>query len=258
MGCLVSRDLVMNNTLLKITDLNKSFGGVCATDNVNVEVERGEIHALIGPNGAGKTTLISQISGILQSDSGEIQFDGTPISHMKAPARSLMGIARSFQITSILREFTCQENVALAIQAHFGHSYNMWKPVSSEDKIQNRAVEVLESVGMGELRDTTSGDLAHGEQRQLELAIALAMDPKLLILDEPLAGMGRMDSVKIVNFLNGLKRKFTILVIEHDMDAVFTLADRISVMVYGRLIASGTPDEIRADAMVRSAYLGVD
>ncbi len=248
----------MADTLLRIKDLNKSFGGVIATDNVNLEVERGEIHALIGPNGAGKTTLISQISGILQSDSGEIEFDGTPITKLRAPARSLMGLARSFQITSILKEFTCQENVALAVQAHYGHSFNLWRPVASERKIQDRAIRVLETIGMGEHLNTLASELAHGEQRQLELAIALALDPKLLVLDEPLAGMGRLDSAKIIEFLKDLKKKFTILVIEHDMDAVFAMADRISVMVYGRLIASGLPEEIRSDPMVRSAYLGVD
>ncbi len=248
----------MTDTLLQIKNLNKSFGGVLATDHVNLEIERGEIHALIGPNGAGKTTLISQISGILRSDSGEIEFDGKPITRLSAPARSLMGIARSFQITSILKEFTCQENVALAVQAHYGHSFNFWKPVASERNIQDRALSVLESIGMADHASTMATDLAHGEQRQLELAIALAMDPKLLVLDEPLAGMGRPDSAKIIQFLKGLKTKFTILVIEHDMDAVFTLADRISVMVYGRMIASGVPDEIRRDELVRSAYLGVE
>ena len=248
----------MTDTLLELKNLNKSFGGVLATDNVSLSIERGDIHALIGPNGAGKTTLISQISGILPSDSGEIEFDGVPITRLGAPARSLMGLARSFQITSILRDFTCQENVALAVQAHYGHSFHFWKPVAAEATIQDRAVSVLESIDMGEHLDTIAGDLAHGEQRQLELAIALAMDPKLLVLDEPLAGMGRLDSAKIIEFLQGLKKKFTILVIEHDMDAVFSLADRISVMVYGRLIASGTHDEIRQDELVRSAYLGVD
>lgn len=248
----------MTDILLRIKGLNKSFGGVIATDNVNLEIARGEIHALIGPNGAGKTTLISQISGILRSDSGDIEFDGTPITKLRAPARSLMGLARSFQITSILKDFTCQENVALAVQAHYGHSFNVWRPVSSERKIQNRAVRVLESIGMGEHLNTIAGELAHGEQRQLELAIALALDPKLLVLDEPLAGMGRLDSAKTIEFLKTLKDKFTILVIEHDMDAVFAMADRISVMVYGRLIASGLPEEIRNDPMVRSAYLGVD
>ncbi len=248
----------MTDGLLKITQLNKSFGGVLATDNVDLEVKHDEFHALIGPNGAGKTTLISQISGILPSDSGEIQFDGQSITRHSAPTRSLMGLARSFQITSILKAFTCQENVALAIQAHYGHSFNMWRPVKSDRNIQDQAISVLDSIGMKQLCDTCAGDLAHGEQRQLELAIALAMKPKLLILDEPLAGMGRMDSEKIIDFLKTLKGNLTILVIEHDMDAVFLLADRISVMVYGRLIASGPPDEIRSHELVRRAYLGVE
>ena len=248
----------MNNTLLSIRNLNKHFGGVNASDNVNLEIETGEIHALIGPNGAGKTTLISLISGILQCDSGEIEFDGIPITKLNAPSRSLMGLARSFQVTSILKEFTCQENVALAVQAHYGHSFNLWRPVSAESEIQNRAISVLQSVGMENHLGTIAGQLAHGEQRHLEIAIALAMEPKLLVLDEPLAGMGRSGSSQMVKFLQNLKDRYTILLVEHDMDAVFALADRISVMVYGRVIASGSPDEVRNDDFVRNAYLGLD
>ena len=169
-----------------------------------------------------------------------------------------MGLARSFQVTSILKEFTCQENVALAVQAHYGHSFNLWRPVSAESEIQNRAISVLQSVGMENHLGTIAGQLAHGEQRHLEIAIALAMDPKLLVLDEPLAGMGRSDSSQMVKFLQSLKDRYTILLVEHDMDAVFALADRISVMVYGRVIASGSPDEVRNDDFVRSAYLGLD
>ena len=248
----------MPNTLLRTINLNKSFGGVFATDNVNLEVIEGETHALIGPNGAGKTTLISQISGILDSDSGQIEFNGTPITRLSAPKRALMGLARSFQITSILKDFTCQENVALSVQARHGHSFRLWKPAIAETPIQQKATRILESLHMHQHRNTIAGELAHGEQRQLELAIALAMDPKLLVLDEPLAGMGRMDSTRIINILNSLKKKYTILVIEHDMDAVFALAEKISVMVYGRLIASGTPDQVRNHDLVRSAYLGGD
>ena len=246
----------MNNFLLETRELNKYFGGVIATECVNLKVEKNELHALIGPNGAGKTTLISQISGIISPDSGEIMFDGQRITSLSAPDRSLMGLARSFQVTSVLKDFTCQENVALAVQAHQGHSFRFWKPVSQDHEIQKQALAVLESIGMIEYSSTFVGELAHGQQRQLEIAIALAMNPKLLLLDEPLAGMGISDSGKIVDFLHKLKKDFTILLVEHDMDAVFALADRISVMVYGRLIASGAPNEIQQDELVQSAYLG--
>ena len=248
----------MADSILKITNLDKKFGGVVATDNVSLSIKKGETHALIGPNGAGKTTLISQISGILPCDSGEIEFDNQQITHMKAPARALLGLARSFQITSILKDFTCQNNVAMAILAHFGHSFRMWQPFNSELEIQDQAATVLESVGLGNHCHTIAGELAHGEQRQLEIAVALAMEPKLLVLDEPLAGMGRSDSGNMVHFLDALKEKYTILLVEHDMDAVFTLADKISVMVYGKLIASGTPEDVRNDVIVREAYLGKD
>ncbi len=248
----------MADNLLVTQKLSKNFGGVKAADNVDLDIISGELHALIGPNGAGKTTLISLITGILKSDSGKIEFDGKQINDVSAPSRSLMGLARSFQVTSILKDFTCQENVALAIQAHHGHSFRFWKRVSSETGIQDKAVDVLQSVGLQNHSTTIAGNLAYGEQRHLEIAIALATKPKLLVLDEPLAGMGRADSAKILEFLMSLKRKYTILLIEHDMDAVFALADRISVMVYGRLIKSDTPDNVRNDEFVRMAYLGHD
>ncbi|MDE0310003.1 MAG: ABC transporter ATP-binding protein [Acidiferrobacterales bacterium] len=248
----------MADNILVTRKLNKHFGGVKAADNVDLGIACGELHALIGPNGAGKTTLISLITGILKCDSGEIAFDGKRIDDVSAPSRSLMGLARSFQVTSILKDFTCQENVALAIQAHHGHSFRFWKPVSSEADIQDKAVEVLQSVGLRGHSDTIAGNLAYGEQRHLEIAIALATKPKLLVLDEPLAGMGRSDSATILEFLKSLKHKYTILLIEHDMDAVFALADRISVMVYGKLIKSDSPDNVRNDEFVRMAYLGHD
>ncbi len=248
----------MTSPILKIANLNKSFGGVVATENVSLEIHAGEVHALIGPNGAGKTTLVSQISGILSSDSGEIEFDHQNITCLSAPKRSLKGLARSFQITSILKDFTCQENVVLAIQAHSGHSFHIWRQLKKEKKLQDRALEVLETIGLGMHCNTIAGELAYGEQRQLEIAVALAMAPKLLVLDEPLAGMGRTDSAEMIRFLKTLKGKYSILLIEHDMDAVFELADTISVMVYGRLIASGSPKTVRSEPIVREAYLGRD
>ncbi len=248
----------MAENLLVTRKLSKHFGGVKAADNVDLNIASGELHALIGPNGAGKTTLISLITGILKSDSGEIEFDGNQINDVSAPSRSLMGLARSFQVTSILKDFSCQENVALAIQAHDGHSFRFWRRVSSETDIQDKALEVLQSVGLQNHSDTIAGNLAYGEQRHLEIAIALATKPKLLVLDEPLAGMGRSDSARILEFLKSLKLEYTIMLIEHDMDAVFALADRISVMVYGRLIKCDTPENVRNDEFVRMAYLGHD
>ncbi len=248
----------MTENLLDIERLNKSFGGVLAVDNVSLQVRPGELHALIGPNGAGKTSLISLISGTIPSDSGTILFKGKDITRLSPPARALAGLGRSFQITSIFKAFTCQENVAMGVQAQAGHSFNFWQPVRKEHAIQDRALQILRAVGMEELKNTAAGQLAHGEQRQLELAIALATEPTLLVLDEPLAGMGRSDSAHIVKFLETLKSRCTMLLVEHDMDAVFALADRVSVMVYGRVIACDTPDAVRKLEIVQSAYFGVD
>ena len=253
-----AKGTLVSDFLLNIQQLNKNFGGVKAVDNVDLAIQKGEIHALIGPNGAGKTTLISLISGVIFSDSGTIEFDTEAITKMTAPGRALRGLARSFQVTSIFKDFTCKENVVLAIQANQGRNFNCWTPLDRDSETQDHALSVLESVGMAEQANTIASQLAHGYQRQLELAITLAMEPKLLVLDEPLAGMGRSDSDSIVEFLKKLRKKFTILLVEHDMDAVFALADRVSVMVYGRIIACGTPDEVRKEPLVQSAYFGVD
>ena len=248
----------MDTKILEVSELNKRFGGVIAVDNVDFDVIEGELHALIGPNGAGKTTLISQISGILESDSGEIRFSNENITNLTAPKRSHLGLARSFQITSIFKDFTCLENVCLAILGHSGHNFQFWHPVTADFELKDKSIEVLRSVGLEERSDVYAGQLAHGEQRRLDIAMALAMKPKLMVLDEPLAGMSRTDSTEMINFLNSLKSKLSILLVEHDMDAVFALADRISVMVYGRIIADGTPDAISNDTFVREAYLGED
>jgi branched-chain amino acid transport system ATP-binding protein len=216
----------------------------------------GELHAIIGPNGAGKTTLIAQLSGELQPTSGRIRFAGEDVTGLGAAARSLKGLARSFQITSLCREFTALENVALAVQAHQGHSFRFWRRADRDPRLIEPAREILDRVGLAARADVPAGRLAHGEQRQLDVAVALATNPRLLLLDEPMAGMGREESQRMVALLQGLKRRYAILLIEHDMDAVFALADRISVLVYGRCIATGTPDEIRADPQVREAYLG--
>jgi branched-chain amino acid transport system ATP-binding protein len=246
----------MAEPLLVIDRLIKRFGGLVATDNLSLDVMPGEVHAIIGPNGAGKTTLIAQLSGELKSDSGRVLFDGKDITQLPAHARSMIGLARSFQVTSIFRDFTALDNVALAVQAHVGSSFRFWNAARKDRTLREPAREALSRVGLGQRADTLAGDLSHGEQRQLEIAMAIATSPRMLLLDEPMAGMGGEESARMVDILRDFKGTHTILLIEHDMDAVFALADRISVLVYGRAIATGKPDEIRANEEVRQAYLG--
>ncbi|CAN0031915.1 unnamed protein product [Discosporangium mesarthrocarpum] len=248
----------MSEPLLKVEQLRKSFGGVVATDSLDFDVMPGEIHAVIGPNGAGKTTFVAQIAGMLKSDSGSIIFDGQDIAGKSAPERSHLGLARSFQITSVFRDFTALENVALSIQAHAGHSFRFWKRASTDTDLTGPAQKMLDDVGLGDKALSLAGNLAHGQQRQLEIAMALATSPKMLLLDEPTAGMGTEESETMRKFLINLKGKYSMLLIEHDMDTVFSVADRVTVLVYGRGIATGTPEEIRNNAEVRAAYLGED
>ena len=248
----------MSEPILRVEGLNKSFGGVTATEDLHFEVEPGEIHAVIGPNGAGKTTLVAQLSGMMAPDSGRIVFDGQVINNLSAPQRSHIGLARSFQITSVFRNFTALENVALSIQAHAGHSFRFWQHAATDPALTEPAREILGDVGLADRALVLAGNLAHGEQRQLEIAMALATGPKLLLLDEPTAGMGPEDSERMRGFLNGIKGRYSMVLIEHDMDTVFSIADRVTVLVYGRAIATGTPAEIRGNAEVRAAYLGED
>lgn len=246
----------MTETLLDIQGLHKSFGGVVATDDVTLGIETGELHAIIGPNGAGKTTLIAQLSGDLAPDAGQVVFDGKDITAVPTHRRSHFGLARSFQITSVFMGLSVIDNVSLAVQAHDGHSFRFWQPATTQSRLRRPALEVLEQVGLIGRADSTASALSHGERRQLEIAMALATNPSFMLLDEPMAGMGAEESVAMVNILDGLKGDKTILLVEHDMDAVFALADRISVLVYGRIVATGSPDAIRKNADVRSAYLG--
>ena len=248
----------MADALLEVRGLRKAFGALQATDGVDLEIRDGETHAVIGPNGAGKTTLISQLSGMLRPDSGRIRFAGEDITRLPAPVRARKGLARSFQITSIYREFSALDNVALAVQAHAGHSFRFWRPARKEEELRAPARRMREEVGLGARAEVIAANLAHGEQRQLEIAMALATSPRLLLLDEPVAGMGTDESQRMVQFLGTLKGRRTMILVEHDMDAVFSLADRISVLVYGRIIATGAPREIRANPEVRAAYLGED
>jgi branched-chain amino acid transport system ATP-binding protein len=242
--------------LLKIDDLTKRFGGVVASDTISLEVPAGELHAIIGPNGAGKTTLIGQLVGEIPSDAGRIHFDGRDVTALPTYRRSRLGLARSFQITSLFLDFSALDNVALAVQAHAGHSFHFWRNARGEAELRAPARAALARVGLADRGDVLVSNLSHGEHRQLEIAMALATSPRMLLLDEPMAGMGPDESARMVQTLRELKRELTILLIEHDMEAVFALADRITVLVYGRIIASGSPEAIRANAEVRQAYLG--
>ena len=246
----------MTEPLLRVDNLVRTFGGITATDNLSLQAARGELHAIIGPNGAGKTTLITQLTGQLQPNSGSIHFGGRDITRLPAYKRSALGLARSFQITSLLRDFTAADNVALAAQAHDGHSFYFWGNARKEKHLREAARAALSRVGLEPRADVIVSRLSHGEQRQLELAVALATKPQLLLLDEPMAGLGVSESARMVELLKELRREVTIILVEHDMEAVFALADRISVLVYGRVIASGAPSDIRQNEEVKRAYLG--
>jgi branched-chain amino acid transport system ATP-binding protein len=242
--------------MLKLSGVVKRFGGLAATDGANLDVLGGEIHALIGPNGAGKTTLVHQISGLLPPDSGTIYFDGADVTSMSMHERVARGLARSFQVTSIFPKLSALDNALLAAQASLGGSFRFWMPVRAENTLVEKAQAVLDRVGLLERAQQAAGTLAHGEQRRLEVALSLATQPKLLLLDEPLAGMSPDESRQMVELISGLKSTTTLLLVEHDMQAVFRLADRVSVMVSGRIVATGTPQEVRANEEVRVAYLG--
>jgi branched-chain amino acid transport system ATP-binding protein len=258
MACLRERAVAdaVPAALLEVNGLTKRFGGVLASDSISLSVPKGELHAIIGPNGAGKTTLIGQLAGEIVSDAGHIHFEGRDITAVPTYRRSQLGLARSFQVTSLFLDFTALDNVALAVQAHAGHSFHFWRAAREEADLRRPAEAALARIGLAHRANVVVSRLSHGEHRQLEIAMALATSPRMLLLDEPMAGMGPDESARMVKMLRELKRELTILLIEHDMEAVFALADRITVLVYGRIIASGTPEAIRANAEVRQAYLG--
>jgi branched-chain amino acid transport system ATP-binding protein len=246
----------MAEPLLQIEGLSKRFGGIVASNNISLAVAPGELHAVIGPNGAGKTTLIAQLTGELSPNTGRVRFGGIDITRTPPFRRSLLGLARSFQITSVFPDLTVLDNVALAVQAHAGHSFHFWRNARNDAALREPARAALARVGLNGRDHTIVGTMSHGEHRQLEIAMALATAPRMLLLDEPMAGMGPEESARLVATLRELKQHYTILLVEHDMDAVFALADRISVLVYGRVIASGLPNDIRNNAEVKQAYLG--
>jgi len=242
--------------VLELKALRKSFGALAAADGVTLEVRPGEVHALIGPNGAGKTTLVGLVAGTLAPESGEVLFEGRDITALSAHERVHAGLARSYQVTSVFPEFTVEENLALAVQARTGSSFSFWRPVAAEQALFAQARAVATQVGLGERAGLPARALSHGERRALEVGLGLATGARLLLLDEPMAGMGPEDSRRMVELIAALRGRVTVLLVEHDMDAVFRLADHISVLVAGRVIATGAPDEIRANPQVRSAYLG--
>ena len=246
----------MTEPLLSVQDLSKSYGALKVTQAVSLDVHEGQLHAIIGPNGAGKTTLISQLSGQLRPDSGRVVYAGHDITRLDMAGRVRLGLARSFQLTTLLPSFSVLENVALAVQARNGSSFRFLRPAASEQALNDQAMACLADVGLADRSRRLAGSLSHGEKRQLELAVALATQPRLLLLDEPLAGTGHEEAAHLVDMFGRLKNRVTMVLIEHDMDAVFALADMVSVLVYGQIVASGPPSDVRADVKVRAAYLG--
>ena len=242
--------------LLRVVGITKSFGALVANKDISLSLNSGELHAVIGPNGAGKTTLLAQLAGELAPDSGRVIFGGCNITRLPLHQRAGLGIGRSHQITSLFPGFSAADNVSLALQAHRGHSFRFWRPAAKDEALAGAAIRLLLQVGLAGRADVPAGALSHGGQRRLELAMALAGKPRLLLLDEPMAGLGPDENWRMAELLAGLKGKHAILLIEHDMDAVFQLADQITVLVYGEVVASGPPDAIRADPEVRRAYLG--
>lgn len=248
----------MPDALLALRGLRKSFGCLAVTDDVSLTVRPGEIHAVIGPNGAGKTTLMQQVSGALRPDAGTVVFEGRDITAWPVPRRARLGLGRTFQITSVVPGFTALENVALAVQARGGSSFRFLRPVRRDAALNDAARAALSRVGLAHRADAVADDLSHGQRRQLELAVVLAAEPCLLLLDEPLAGAGPEETGRLVDLLRGLRGRFGVLLVEHDMGAVFALADRISVLVGGRIVVTGDAEAVRGHPEVRSAYLGDD
>lgn len=244
--------------VLKVSKLVKHFGGLLATDEVSLTVEEGEIHALIGPNGAGKSTLINQLCGELRPDSGRISLVGRDVTALSVPARVDLGLGRTFQITSLLDDATCRENIAMAVQAREGLNFRIWDAVARRVRLWDQADAVLAGTTLADRSETPVHDLSHGERKQLELLVALARKPRILLLDEPMAGLGHVESQEMILRLREIGNHTPMLLVEHDMEAVFALATRISVLVYGRIIASGSVAEIRDNADVREAYLGAE
>lgn len=246
----------VSDWLLSTQSLHKSFGAVVASEALSLQVRRGEIHALIGPNGAGKTTVINQLCGELAPDAGSIHFDGRDITTYSTDRRARLGLARTFQISTLFDDLSVAENLSLGVQPRLGHSYRLWRRADRDPELTEPVEALLERLELRELAHARAGSLAHGDRRRVELAMALAGEPTMLLLDEPMAGTGPESSRDVARLLEALKGRITVLLVEHDMDVVFAIADTISVMVSGKCIASGPPDAVRSDIEVRRAYLG--
>ena len=246
------------DSVLSVRGISKSFGALKASDDISLELKPGEIHALIGPNGAGKSTLIKQIAGTLNPDSGSVHFFGQDISALNTAQRARLGLARTFQISALAMDYTVLQNVVLGAVGQSGGVFRFFRPVMKDTVLLERAHQALARVGLQDDAQTITAELSHGQRRQLEVAVALTLSPKAFIMDEPMAGMGGEGSRALTTFLKELKQEAPILLVEHDMDAVFALADRISVLVYGRIIATGNVADIRANPQVREAYLGAE
>lgn len=246
----------MTDPILELNGISKRFGALIASNSINLDLRPGEIHALIGPNGAGKSTLIKQIAGGLQPDSGRVYFDGADVTALSTAARAKRGMGRTFQISSLAMEYTVLQNAVLGALGHRGDVFRFFRPVMKDAELLAQAQTALEQVGLAEFHNFRTSELSHGQRRQLEVAVALTLSPKIFLMDEPMAGLGAEGSHRLMGFLDELRQTAPILLVEHDMDAVFTLADRISVLVYGEIIATGTVEEIRNDPIVRTAYLG--
>ena len=243
-------------SLLRLEGLAKSYGALAVTRDVSLTVAPGEVHALIGPNGAGKTTLVGQVAGSIRPDGGRVVFGGQDITRLPPQRRARLGLARSFQIITLVQDFTARENVAVAVQRRHGNSFRFLRDAGRERALNVEAEAALDLVGLSARAATPAAALSHGEKRHLELAVALACAPKLLVLDEPMAGIGHDEAARLLALLQSLRGRFAMLLVEHDMDAVFALSDHVSVLVAGAVIASGPPAAIRADPAVRTAYLG--
>lgn len=248
----------MTEPLLNIKGLRKSFGALVATDDVTLTLNPGEIHALIGPNGAGKSTLIKQVAGGLTPDAGQVWFDGRDVTPLDTVARARAGLGRTFQISSLAMEYTVLQNAMLGALGARGSVWRFFTPVMKDAELRAVAEAALERVGLMDHLDKRTADLSHGQRRLLEVAVALTLKPRAFLMDEPMAGLGAGGSKRLTGFLDGLRREAPILLVEHDMDAVFALADRISVLVYGKVIATGSAAEIKANPDVREAYLGAE
>ena len=246
----------MTKPILAVKNLNKSFGALKTTDDISFDLKQGEIHTLIGPNGAGKSTLIAQIAGSLKPDSGSVWLDGKNITALGVAKRSRLGLGRSFQVSCLAMDLSVLRNVMLSVQARQGSSFHFWKPINKDESLMSEARTILKQLNIDNFSTMPAGELSHGKRRELEVACALALNPKVLLLDEPMAGLDPASTAGLIEFLSKIKKQIPILLIEHDMDAVFQLSDRISVLVYGKIVFSGTPDEIKASSTVRKAYLG--